>query len=60
LVIPGARPALHLEAATWRRPWFEAVAGFVAEKVDRSRAVKIVHQVAGDYPARIPGFPAAP
>ena len=40
LVIGGAWPALHLESDTWRRPWFEAVAGFIAEAVDRARAVK--------------------
>ena len=40
VIIAGARPALHLEAAAWRKPWFEAVSGFVAGEVDRARAVK--------------------
>lgn len=35
--IRGARPALHLEADSWRGPWFTAVAGFIAGKVDRVR-----------------------
>jgi len=41
VTIPGARPALHLEAAAWRRPWFEAVSGFIVTEVDRARVVKI-------------------
>jgi lysophospholipase len=35
--IDGAKPALHLEADAWRTPWFAAVSGFVASKVDRAR-----------------------
>lgn len=38
--IPGGRPALHLEADTWRAPWFAGVSAFVAGKVDRARQVK--------------------
>lgn len=41
LAIAGARPALHLEAAAWRRPWFETVARFIAADVDQARAVQI-------------------
>ena len=40
MAIAGARPALHLEAETWRQPWFEAVTEFVAAEVERARAVK--------------------
>ncbi|HEX5380478.1 MAG TPA: alpha/beta hydrolase [Phenylobacterium sp.] len=37
--IKGARPALHLEADPWRRPWLAAVQTFVAGKVDAARSV---------------------
>ena len=35
--IAGAGPALHLEADSWRAPWFRALTGFIAGKVDRAR-----------------------
>lgn len=35
----GAGPALHLEADAWREPWRKAVGGFIAGKIDRSRAI---------------------
>jgi len=37
--IPGARPALSLEADTWRGPWLEALGTFIAAKSEAARRV---------------------
>jgi lysophospholipase len=38
IVVSGGKFALHLEADTWRKPWFLAVADFIDAKVEAKRA----------------------
>lgn len=39
--IPGARPALHLEADAWRAPWLKAVGGFIDTGVENRRQAEL-------------------